>query len=160
MEDSNSKLKLTIELVPETSFYNNVRSVVSSRQWDIIRKGSYQESENKCAICGASGRLNCHEIWEYDDTKHIQHLKGFKALCTNCHNIKHFGLAHLHASEGRFDINLLIQHFCKVNNCTKKTFEEHSKEVITEWKKRSKIEWRIDFGDYKEVIESNLKKKK
>lgn len=152
-------LKLTIELVPESSFYDNVRKIVSAKQWEIFRKESIQKYDNKCAICEATGRLNCHEIWDYDDTNNIQQLKGFTALCTNCHNIKHIGFAQMQADEGRFDFNMLIEHFCKINNCTKKTYQEHRKEAFSEWHKRSEHDWKIDFGDYSEIIQSNLKKK-
>lgn len=153
-----NNLKLKIELVPSTSFFDNLRNNVSPKQWDIIRKESYLKSNNKCAICGATGRLNCHEIWDYDDINNIQKLLGFTALCNNCHNIKHIGLAKMHADEGRFDFNIVIDHFCKINNCTIKTFQEHQKESFETWQKRSEHDWEVDLGDYKGLIQSKPKK--
>jgi len=158
MEKSNKNLKLRIELVPSTSFFDNLRNNVSRKEWDIIRKESYLKSNEKCAICGVKGRLNCHEIWDYDDINHIQKLVGFTALCTNCHNIKHIGLAKMQADQGRFDFNKVIDHFCKVNNCTKKTYQDHHKESFDEWHERSKHDWKIEFGDYTEIIQNNPKK--
>jgi predicted restriction endonuclease len=74
-------LKLTIELVPKTSWYSNLRNVIRPAKWDKLRKSVYAEYEHKCGICGATGgRLNCHEIWEYIDTNHEQKLIGFIAL--------------------------------------------------------------------------------
>ena len=160
MKKNKPDLKLMIELVPESSFYNNVRDVVSVKQWEVFKKESRQKSAEKCAICGATGRLNCHEIWDYDDTNNIQKLVGFTSLCTNCHNVKHIGFAKMQADEGRFDFNIVIDHFCKTNNCSKETYQEHHKEAFAEWRKRSKHDWKIDLGDYSELIQSNLKAKK
>ena len=76
--------KLTIELVPSTSWFNNVRSQVSAQEWDIIRHIVYAKANNICEICGGKGNkhaVECHEIWEYDDKEHIQKLIGMIALC-------------------------------------------------------------------------------
>lgn len=81
------KIKLTIELVPSTSFYTNVRSILPTKEWDRLRKESYAKANFKCEICKGSGldqgykhALECHEIWEYkaDGT---QYLKGLISLC-------------------------------------------------------------------------------
>ena len=74
-------MKLNIELVPSTAWYKNLRNQVGSRQWDIIRKKAYSDYNYCCGICKDKGRLECHEIWEYDDTNKVQLLKGFIALC-------------------------------------------------------------------------------
>ena len=60
-------MKLEIDLVPSTAWYSNLRKKVSQKDWDRIRKQSYADANHKCTICGAEGRLNCHEIWKYDD---------------------------------------------------------------------------------------------
>ena len=87
-------LKLKIELVPKTSWYSNLRGKMSEKGWDNVRKKTYATFNYKCGICGSNeGQLHCHEIWEYDDKKHKQALKGFIALCVLCHHVKHIGLA-------------------------------------------------------------------
>jgi hypothetical protein len=62
-------MRLEIDLVPSTAWYSNLRNKIPLKEWDRIRKKSYLDADHKCAICGAEGRLNCHEIWEYDDAK-------------------------------------------------------------------------------------------
>ncbi|MDF1534223.1 MAG: hypothetical protein P1P69_06945 [Methanosarcinaceae archaeon] len=62
-------MRLEIDLVPSTAWYSNLRTNISKNKWDKIRKQSYADANHKCAICGADGRLNCHEIWEYDGKK-------------------------------------------------------------------------------------------
>jgi len=159
MAANNPNLKLTIELVPETSWFNNVRKAVSAKQWDKIRKDCYQKYNNRCGICNAEGRLSCHEIWNYNDETHIQKLEGFIALCTPCHNIKHIGLSQILADEGKLDFNKLVEHFCKVNNCNFETFKEHHKKSFSNWKERSKHDWEIDFGDFSDILNDKSTKK-
>lgn len=139
-------MKLEIDLVPSTVWYSNLRAKVPKKEWDKIRKQSYSDANYKCAICGAGGRLNCHEIWEYDDKKHIQKLKGFIALCDNCHMIKHFGFAGIQALKGLLDMEKLIEHFMKVNNVDRKTFDEHNAKSADVWRERSKHEWKTDLS--------------
>lgn len=35
-------------------------------------------------------RLECHEVWEYDEENSIQRLSKLLALCTPCHRVKHW----------------------------------------------------------------------
>jgi hypothetical protein len=126
-------------------------------QWDIIRKKSYSDSKNKCAICGAKGKLDCHEIWDYDDNNYVQKLRGFTALCKKCHGIKHIGFTKSQAKKGRLKLNDFIEHFCLVNDCTIETFKRHHDEAFEEWYERSKHDWKIDLGNYAEIIQSNPK---
>lgn len=159
MKSKSKELKLTIELVPATSWYDNLRKVLPKSEWDKIRKKIYANYDYRCAICGAEGRLNCHEVWEYDDKKHIQKLINFIALCEMCHLVKHIGLAGILSSEGKLDYNKIVKHFIKVNNCDEKTFVEHRKEAFDKWRERSQHEWHVVFGKYKKIIQSSSKKK-
>lgn len=145
-------MKLFIELVPSTSWYNNLRKALPKEEWDRIRKKCYANAGFKCEICGAKGMLNCHEIWKYDDAKHIQKLEGFVALCELCHHIKHIGLSNILASEGKLDMDRVIEHFMKVNGCDRKTFEQHEKEAFSEWKRRSSRDWKVVLGMCKKII--------
>lgn len=67
MKEKSKELKLKIELVPSTSWYDNLRKYTLKQDWDKIRKKAYANYGYRCGICGAEGRLNCHEIWEYDE---------------------------------------------------------------------------------------------
>jgi hypothetical protein len=146
------KLKLEIELVPETAWYSNLRKMILPKEWDKIRKQSYLDAGNKCAICKADGQLNCHEIWEYDDKHHVQKLIGFIALCNNCHMIKHIGFAGIQASKGLLDMDNLIEHFMRVNGVDKKTFEEHRRKAFEIWRERSKHKWKTDLGRWAKLV--------
>jgi len=145
-------LKLTIELVPSTSWYDNLRKNMSQDEWDKIRKAAYAKYSYNCGICNAEEKLNCHEIWEYNDREHIQKLIGFIALCNMCHHVKHIGLAGILAKQGKLDFEKVIEHFMKVNNCKMDTFKEHYNKAFEQWRERSKHEWQIDLGTYQNII--------
>jgi hypothetical protein len=65
-----------------------------------------------------------------------------------CHHVKHIGLAGILANEGKIDYDKLVEHFCKVNSCSKEDFELHVKDAFRIWKKRSLYPWKQDFGKY------------
>ena len=137
------KEKLTIELVPQTAWFSNVRSMVSKEDWDILRKEAYKKANYKCELCGGVGSkhpVECHEIWEYDDQNHTQKLLGLIALCPSCHEVKHMGLASV---RGRQDI--ATQHLAKVNNWSKNQVNQYVDEQFNKWQKRSGYEWEIDL---------------
>ncbi|MFH1285366.1 MAG: HNH endonuclease, partial [Candidatus Micrarchaeota archaeon] len=109
------RFKLEIELVPCSTWWSNLRKTIPKKKWDTLRKKVYAQYHNKCGICGAKRKLNCHELWSYDDKKHIQTLVNFIALCDMCHHVKHLGLASILASRGQLDYETVINHFMKVN---------------------------------------------
>jgi hypothetical protein len=43
-------LKICIELVPQTSWYSNLRKEMEQDDWDKLRKNLYKSYENKCGI--------------------------------------------------------------------------------------------------------------
>lgn len=142
------KFKLVIELVPSTSWGDNVRSKVNESEWYDIRTQAYFLAGNKCEICGEKGtdqgfdhHLECHEVWEYNNDKHIQKLIRFIALCPLCHKTKHIGFAHIN---GEYD--LVMNHFCNVNHCTRVFAEKYIQECFIIWKDRSRYEWTVDIS--------------
>lgn len=135
---------LTLDLVPSTSFYNNVRAIVSKKQWDTIRSKVFTQAYNVCEICGGIGHkhpVECHEIWNYDDKKLIQKLVGMISLCPKCHTVKHFGLAEIQGKR-----NLALNHLMKINNLNKVQAEKYISEQFVIWAKRSKYKWTLDIS--------------
>lgn len=87
-------MKLEVELVPSTVWFSSLHDLLPRKVWDNIRNEIIQKNGRKCQICGeVEGGMNLHEIWKYDDAKHIQTLEGFILLCNMCHHVKHIGLA-------------------------------------------------------------------
>jgi len=135
--------KLSVELVPKTAWYSNVRSNVSKSEWDKIRKKVYAEAGHVCEICGGVGKrhpVECHEVWEYDDKKHIQKLASMIALCPACHSAKHLGRA---KAVGIY--HLALQQLMKVNGWTHKEATDYAKKAFEEWRERSNHPWKLDL---------------
>ncbi len=151
-----SGFSLTIELVPETSWYSNLRNRAGRDLWDKIRYQSYKDAGYKCSVCGRDrASLYCHEVWEYDDDKHIQKLKGFVALCLACHMIKHIGYAGIQSEAGRLDYNSLIRHFRRVNGCSYDDFVLVRDMAFEVWEERSMVEWTIELGEFEGLIKES-----
>lgn len=135
--------RLTIELVPKAVWFSNVRSMVSRQDWDFLRRNSYKKASYLCEICGEVGNhhpVECHEIWEYDDNKHIQKLLGLISLCPLCHEVKHIGLASI---RGRIDT--VKRHLAKVNAWTEQEMNEYVAKQFDVWMARSLYEWKVDL---------------
>jgi 5-methylcytosine-specific restriction endonuclease McrA len=141
-------MKLTIELVPQTAWYSNVRSNVTRGEWDKIKKESYQKADHKCEVCGDVGtnqgfrhKIECHEIWDYNDETHKQTLTGMVSLCPRCHSTKHYGLAQIKGKEKE-----VKKHLMTVNQIDKDEAEKYVEESFMVWEERSKFEWELDIS--------------
>jgi hypothetical protein len=56
------ELKLTIELIPESAWGENLRKYLRKEIWEKIRKEVFRKANYKCSICGKRGKLHCHEV--------------------------------------------------------------------------------------------------
>ena len=141
-------MKLTIELVPETSWYTNVRSEVSKDVWTAIKQKTRARAGDRCEICGGVGPkwpVECHEVWAYDDIEHVQKLVGFIALCPDCHQVKHIGFA---TTQGKLEE--AIEHFKRVNELD--SAREYLIEVWNKWEERNLYKWKLDLRFIKEYL--------
>ena len=143
-----NKLKLTIELVPESSWLNNVRAVLTSKQWNIIKKQVFAKAWDTCEICGGIGPkhpVECHEIWHYDDKTLIQKLTGMIALCPKCHMVKHIRLAQIRNKKEEATL-----HFMKINKIKRQEAEKYIIDAFRKWNERSNNIWKLDISILKE----------
>jgi hypothetical protein len=143
----NYNKQLLIELVPKTCHFSNARTMVPTKDWDKIRRLSYASANNKCEICGDSGKnqgfkhaVECHEIWEYNDENHIQKLIGLISLCPYCHLTKHIGRAIAMGKEKICHVQM-----AKVNKWTQQQIREHILTSFEQHKERSKYQWELDI---------------
>jgi hypothetical protein len=133
---------LTIELVPETCWFSNLRSELTPEQWRHVRYVCYRNANYRCEICGGTGPkwpVECHEIWHYNDRAHVQTLKGLISLCPACHEVKHIGLAGHRGHQQR-----ALKHLAKVNGWTAKEAKDYLYRCMRKWTGRSEYEWALD----------------
>jgi 5-methylcytosine-specific restriction endonuclease McrA len=143
-----NRIKLAIELVPTTCFWSNVRSTVKAKDWDKIRFITYAEANHTCEICGENGidqgyrhRVECHEIWKYDDRRKIQKLIGLIALCPKCHIVKHFGRATATGNQG-----MAMKRLQEINNWSHKDAVTYLATSYEQQKERSRHQWMLDIS--------------
>lgn len=173
--------KLTIELVPETCWYTNVRSNVSTAEWELCKQFVRERSNNRCEICGSRGPrwpVECHEVWEYEErithgppliarmvkgesqltaetpvakVERIQRLTGLIALCPDCHSVKHIGRA-----EAQGGLHLALQHLTTVNGWTRSLAEHYAEGAFRVWRERSRYEWTLDISYLSEILDPEV----
>lgn len=134
---------LTIELVPATAWWTNVRSNVSRAEWEKCKRFTATRAHGVCEICGRVGRrhpVECHEIWHYDDERGIQTLVDLIALCPACHEVKHIGRA---MNIGRGD--RAAAHLMEVNGWSRAKAEQAIYLAFQIWNLRSQMEWALNI---------------
>lgn len=158
-------MKLTVELIPKSSWDNNLRSYLTSTQWDKVRRKCYQEAGYKCEICegvGPKHPVECHEKWDFVNGQ--VKLFGLIALCPACHEVKHIGRAVATGNEKR-----ALAHFMKVNQMSKADSVAYINEAFDIWRNRSRYPWKLEISYLEEymgesfvekVKEAKLKKEK
>ena len=143
------EFKLNFELVPDSCWYSNLRSILSKEQWDVVRKEAYSRADGKCMICGKSvSRLEAHEQWQYDEENNIQKLKDVIAVCKSCHEVIHIGRTSLLGGEERAS-----EHFMKVNGCNYAEYRKALGEANEAHRRRNKVaEWKLDLSYLKKFL--------
>ena len=135
--------RLTLDLVPQTCWFSNLRSELPRDDWDKLRRATYREANYRCEICGGKGSqhpVECHEKWSYDLETKTQKLEGLIALCPACHEVKHFGLAQVRNRD-----QAAIAHYQKVNDVTRVQAVQEIKAEFRIWGQRSALEWDLDL---------------
>ena len=135
--------RLTVELVPSTCWYTNVRSNVEAAVWDRLRRRVAADAGQRCEICGGRGRrwpVECHEVWHYDDERHVQRLERLIALCPSCHEAKHAGLA-----SKRGKLPAVIRHLARVNGWSEEDAGLYLEAAFEVWSQRSRYQWTLDI---------------
>jgi 5-methylcytosine-specific restriction endonuclease McrA len=142
------KPKLVIELIPNTCHYSNARTTLPKKDWDKIRFIAYEKAKNKCEICKGVGteqgfrhKLECHEVWEYNDETKTQKLTRLMSLCPMCHQTKHIGRPFAMNKQAE-----VFKHMERVNKWNHKEIVTHVAEAYQIHNERSKFQWKMDLS--------------
>ena len=132
-------MKLQIELVPSSAFFQNFRNEHPER-WKKIKQECYKKAGYKCEICGEAGSrwpVESHEVWAWEDG--VQRLVRLEALCPACHLVKHIGLAQIkgRALEAK-------AHLMRINGIGNDEAAAHIKSAFLLWRERCDQEWTMD----------------
>ncbi len=143
------KYKLDFELVPDSCWYSNLRSLLTKQQWDFLRADAKERAGGKCSICGKkTTRLDAHERWSYDIEKGVQKLEDIIAVCKDCHSVIHIGYTQLKGDEERAE-----KHFIKVNDCTYAEYRRALGRANQLHQERNAVlEWKLDLTYLKRYV--------
>lgn len=87
-------MKLHIELIPSTAWGSSLSKTPKSTEWKKIRDLALVNQNGYCHACEQEFKsLDAHELWDFDEEKHIQKLVGIIGVCRKCHNTIHYGRA-------------------------------------------------------------------
>ncbi len=138
---------LMAEMIPESSFGASLTNLLTEPAWKEIRQQSYRAAGHVCQCCGeSSGPLECHEVWSFEDEPRPdgwsqQSLRHLLALCRECHELFHPGLANI---RGRSDA--VIERIKAVNEWSSREQSiaaHHSNQAYVE---RSRSRWSLDLS--------------
>jgi hypothetical protein len=143
--------KLNFELVPDGCWYSNLRSILSPKDWNMIKKDAKVRSGGVCSICGKkTDKLDAHEVWSYDVEKGVQKLENVISVCKDCHSVIHIGYTQLKGNIERAE-----QHYQKVNACTYAEYRQDLNKANILHKERNKVsEWKLDLTWLKRFLDN------
>jgi hypothetical protein len=155
------RLKLRLELVPKPLYGRNLRSDIEGigrARWKRLRLQTIDVCGGKCVICGATDKLHGHEVWKYEEKKTVgtATLVKLDVVCRTCHNISHWGntLLMINAGLMKHETHLLFRrHFRRINRCRQADFDRHVLSSFSEWRRRSKKKWKVDWGTFTPLVE-------
>ncbi len=146
-EDRSFGSGLFVDLVPSSCWFTNVRSCVTPRDWERLRRMLTHRAGQLCEICGRPEErmtrrwLEAHERWHYDPATLTQSLRRLICLCSDCHLSTHYGYAQV---TGR-DADALA-HLRAVTGMTPEQAATHIRDAFEVWRHRSSREWTLDLG--------------
>lgn len=146
-EDRQFGSGLFVDLIPASCWFTNVRSCITGKDWDRVRRMVYARAGQRCEACGgqrdrdAKVWLEAHERWEYDEATSMQRLRRLVCLCTRCHESTHYGRATVYRYDGR-----ALAHLMSVNRWSERTAQRHIEAAFDEWDRRNTRDWTLDLS--------------
>lgn len=133
---------LYVDLVPTSAWFSNLRAELSPSEWKSCATYAAKRAGFCCEVCEGRGPkwpVECHERWAFDDVTGIQKLVRLEALCPDCHEATHIGLA-----QARGHYERAAGHLMRVNRWTAEELKVHLREAVAVFKSRSDRPWQLD----------------
>lgn len=91
--------------------------------------------------CGSNYKIEVHERWEYNEKDHIQKLRRLVALCHDCHEVTHIGLAEVRGVGDKAK-----KHLMKVRGWGEDQADRHINQAFEVWGSRNMVDWHLDLS--------------
>jgi hypothetical protein len=146
-EDRGFGAGLFVDLIPSGCWFTQIRTAVSQRDWERLRRMLEQRARGCCEVCRAGPdpavgrRMEAHERFAYEEATGTQVLTRLLWICSNCHRTTHFGLA-----EVRGQREVALAHLRTVTGMTAAAAEAHIAAAFALWRARSDRYWRLDLS--------------
>lgn len=131
------------DMVPSTTWGDNVRSAVSEARGDELRRYTYAASGYRCEACGSDGQphVEAHELWKFLEQAGVQKLVRLVCLCPLCHKSKHLGFAN------RMGILPEVHaHLKWLNQWDDAQLATYLADAKLLWEWRSQRSWQVDLS--------------
>lgn len=130
------------DMLPESSWQDNLRTRLTDKEWDRLRRFCYMAAGNTCVACGSRGEphVEAHEVWRFDIKTKIQTLRGLNCFCPTCHKSKHVGYANR--------MRMLPQVYGRLmwlNDWDEKRLKKELSGVLDRQAELSAVEWNLDL---------------
>lgn len=140
-EDLDFGSGLYVDLVPRSSWGQNLRAVMGKDEWRQLSSAVALRCNKRCQACGVEkARIECHERWDYDLVSGIQSLRRLVGLCSSCHRATHFGFAQSIGRGGQ-----ALAQLQKINQWRIEEAVNHVRKAFETWEDRSRVSWIVDF---------------
>ena len=139
---------LYVDLIPSTSWYCNLRSVLTVAEWNRVKAKTFAASNNLCQACGGRGKkhpVECHERWSFDMESRVQAFVKTVALCPSCHRVCHIGWTG--SALGDKMVQVAKWHLGRVNEWEPWQVEAHIEVAFEDWGRRSAGPWTLDISN-------------
>lgn len=146
-EDRGYGSGLFVDMVPRSCWFTNVRTCVSAKDWERLRRMILGRAGQRCEACGATEDrsvrrwLEGHERWAYDEATSTQTLRRLICLCSSCHLVTHFG--HANVTGRTYEA---LMHLRQVTGMSEEQAWEHIDAAGELWQERSFRVWRLDLS--------------
>jgi hypothetical protein len=155
------RFKPAIRPVPFPLWELNLRNILGPYRWRKLRAAVIKERGLNCEVCGTrvkqSKEIKAHEAWlyTYRGKQGVATVERLSLVCWFCHSCEHFALTQSLVAQGILTKRALKEttaHFCKLNGCTRRQFENYHATTMTEWEELSAKSWIISWGIFTPLI--------
>ncbi len=155
MVDEELKIILKPELVPRPLIGRSVfKALARGKEWISIRESAIESARGACEICGSKNDkgMICHEVWDYDDTKHLATLIKFQLICPYCNFVVHVGgSGNVWGGNLSMDIysdptSIALEHIIEVNGISLDNAIQLLADANKLHDERSKFDWEITIA--------------
>ncbi len=132
-------------LIPTSAWGSAGRTGIPPEAWGVVRRACYARAHHRCEACGANGRLEAHEWYQWDDARGIQRLGRIAAACPTHHAAVHLGRTRSLSGSDRAAREALAE-LAQANGWSVPQAALYARHELALCAARSKRRWTLDLS--------------